>query len=69
MRRLPHVDHLKVAGEVGGRVLPGNNVPLQDPIRGVPQGAADVQATGFGGEVASEGDDVLCTEGRPGEPC
>lgn len=58
-RHLPHVDQLKVAGEVRGRVLPGNDVPLQEPVPDVPQGTVDVQAPGFGGEVSREGNDVL----------
>lgn len=47
-RGLPDVDQLKVAGEVRGRVLPGDDVPLQGSVAGVPQGAADVQAARFG---------------------
>lgn len=42
------MDQLEVAGEVGGRVLPGDDVPLEGPVAGVPQGAADVQAARFG---------------------
>lgn len=53
------VDQLKVAGEVGGWVFSGNNVPLQRPVPGVPQGAADVQAASFGGEIPRKSYNVL----------
>lgn len=53
------VDQLKVAGEVGGWVLSGNDVPLQRSVPGVPQGAADVQAASFGREIPRKRYDVL----------
>lgn len=62
-RGLADVDQLEVAGEVGGRVLPRDDAPLQR-VGGVPQGAADVQAAGFGREVPREADDVLCGGGE-----
>lgn len=56
---LADVDQLKVAGEVGGGVFSGNNVPLQLSVAGTPKGAADVQTASFGWEIASKRYDVL----------
>ena len=53
------MDQLEVAGEVGGWVFSGDDVPLQRRVPGVPQGAADVQAASFGREIPCKGYDVL----------
>lgn len=64
-RSLADVDQLKVTGEVGGWVFPGNDAPFQQVIADVPQGTADVQAACFGREVADKSYDVFCRN-RPG---
>lgn len=64
-RRSADVHQLKVAGEVGRRVFPGNDAPFQRAVAKVPQGTADVQAAGFGREVADKSYDVFCRN-RPG---
>lgn len=61
-RGLSDVDQLKVAGKVGGWVLPGDDVPLQGSVAGVPQGAADVQTACFGWEIPGKTNDVLCSD-------
>lgn len=45
---LADVDQLKVTGEVGCWIFPGNDAPFEQVIANVPQGAADVQAACFG---------------------
>lgn len=56
---LADVDQLKVAGEVGRRVVPGDDVPFQHVVSDAAQGAADVQAARFGREVADKSYDVF----------